>query len=182
MVLLTVARTLFYQYFLLFVGISIGFIANAEWVGYKSAVISRSVSNIFFPITFTPEMEENLKQLGATRIWLERGSPDEFQVLGDVVYANDEFYYCRFSYRDKNGELVFDDDIVRMRWKTWEYNFNNPTVLDPIDTEEEAKAEIDRLRKWQEKIRDAVRKADKKQAELMEQEKERKKKDPANVT
>lgn len=185
MVLLTVARTLFYQFFLVFVGISVGFIVNSEWVGYKSALVSKSVANIFFPLEFTPQMEANLRALGAQRVWAENGSPADFQVLGDVVYANDEFYWCRFAYRDSNGELKFDEDTVRMRWKTWEYGFHNPTVLDPIDTKEEVDAEVARLEAWQKKIREAIRKADEKQKELLEQEKTKKvkpkKTNPATV-
>ena len=47
-----VLRTLFYQFLLIFVGASIGFITNAEWVGWKYPIISRSYNNIFNPIDF----------------------------------------------------------------------------------------------------------------------------------
>ena len=46
MILITVCRTLFYQFLLLFVGISIGFIVNAEWVGWKYPIIQTSFAII----------------------------------------------------------------------------------------------------------------------------------------
>ena len=55
MILITVCRTLFYQFLLLFVGISIGFIINAEWVGWKYPIIQTSIQNTFFSIDFEDE-------------------------------------------------------------------------------------------------------------------------------
>ena len=61
MILITVCRTLFYQFFLLFIGISIGFITNAEWVGWKTEVVAKSVDNIFFPTQFDEQTCEQVK-------------------------------------------------------------------------------------------------------------------------
>lgn len=163
-------RTIFYQFLLLFVGISIGFIANAEYIGYKSCVIEKSINNIFFPIEFTKEVEDKVKKIGASKVFIENNSPDEFEILGEVVYFNDEFYWCKFKYRDKKGNLKFDSDIVRVNWKTWEYNYNNPTVIDPIDTEEEALKEKQRLYEWHKKIKEAIEESEKKEKELLEKE------------
>ena len=86
MILVTVARTLFYQFFLLFIGISIGFICNAEWMGWKSSLVERSVQNIFFPIEFDENVCKNVKGLGAFRIWAELGRPKNFKIIAFRLY------------------------------------------------------------------------------------------------
>ena len=69
MILITVCRTLFYQFLLLFVGISRRII-NAEWVGWKYPIIQTSIQNTFFSINFEDEgywsgftIKDNLKYL-----------------------------------------------------------------------------------------------------------------------
>ena len=42
-----IIRTIFYHWLILCAGISIGFIANAEWLGYKSVLIERSMITFF---------------------------------------------------------------------------------------------------------------------------------------
>ena len=41
-----ILRTLFYQFLLLFVGASVGFICNAEYVGWKFPVVELSLIHI----------------------------------------------------------------------------------------------------------------------------------------
>lgn len=161
-------RSIFYQWFLLFIGISIGFIANAEWLGYKSVLIERSISNIFFPIEFTPEVEANVKNIGADKIYAELDYPNEFEILGDVVYYNDEFYWCKYKFRDDKGKLQFGEATTRVRWKTWEYNYGSPD--DVVDSTEKANALMQNLETWHSKIREAIKQADEKEKELLRQE------------
>ena len=133
MILITVARTLFYQFFLLFIGISIGFICNAEWIGWKSNLITRSYTNIFHPIEFDEKICQNVKNWGATRIWAELGNPKDFEVIEDAVAA-EEFYIGKFRYTDvKTGQSKVEILSYRVRWKPWEYYWENPQPL----TEEE---------------------------------------------
>ena len=174
MILITVARTLFYQFFLLFIGISIGFIVNSEWVGYKSCLVEKSIKNIFFPIKFTPKMESGMRILLAERMRAKEGYPPEFEVLSSVVVANDEFCWIAYKYRDQDGKLVFKDDVERMRWKTWEYNFDEESSLNPIDTKEEWLKLDKRMSDWQEKIKDAINLAEKRKVEILEKEAQRK--------
>lgn len=161
-------RSIFYPFFLIFIGISVGFIVNAEWLGYKSVLVNRSIDNIFFPIEFTPAVEANVKKIGASKICAELGFPKDFEILGDVVYYNDEFYWCKYKYRDKNNVLRFGESTTRVRWKTWEYNYGSSNEV--IDTEEKARESIEKLKNWHSKIREAIKKADKKEQDLIKEE------------
>jgi hypothetical protein len=169
-----VLRTIFYQFFLLFVGLAVGFIGNAEWVGFKSCLVEKSIKNIFFPIKFTPKMEAGMKMMLAQRMMTKEGFPAEFEVLSSVVVANDEFCWIAYKYRDQDGKLVFKDDVERMRWKTWEYNFDEESALNPVDTQEEWLALDKRMSDWQEKIKDAINLAEERKAEILEQERQKK--------
>lgn len=126
MILITVARTLFYQFFLIFIGISIGFICNAEWIGWKSNLITRSYTNIFHPVEFDEKICQNVKNWGATRIWAELGEPKDFEVLEDAVAA-EEFYIGKFKYTDViTGDIKIEILSHRVRWKPWEYYWDDP--------------------------------------------------------
>jgi len=120
-----VLRTLFYQYLLLFVGISVGFIANAEWVGWKTNLVQRSFYNIFFPVEFDDEVCTKIKSWGAFKVWALNGHPQGFKVLEDGLLA-EEFYIVKFEYVNRNGDTVQKIDTARIRWKTWEYYYTDP--------------------------------------------------------
>lgn len=126
MILITIARTLFYQFFLLFIGISIGFICNAEWVGWKSNLITKSYTNIFNPVKFNEKVCQQVKNWGATRIWAELGNPKNFEVIEDAVAA-EEFYIGKFRYTDvKTRKTKIEIISHRVRWKPWEYYWEEP--------------------------------------------------------
>ena len=129
MILVTVCRTLFYQFFLIFIGISIGFICNAEWVGWKSNLIARSYTNIFNPVEFDEKVCQQIKNWGATRIWAELGNPKNFEIIEDAVAA-EEFYIGKFKYTDvKTGKNKIEILSHRVRWKPWEYYWDNPKPI-----------------------------------------------------
>ena len=121
----TMFRTLFYQYFLLFVGISIGFICNAEWVGWKSNLVERSFYNIFFPVEFNEEMCAKIKNLGLYRLYSFNNYPADFKLIEDGLLG-EEFYIAKFQYTNKNGDTIEKIDSTRVRWKTWEYYYTDP--------------------------------------------------------
>lgn len=135
MILITVARTLFYQMFLLFIGISIGFICNAEWVGWKSCLVERSVKNIFFPIEFNDNTCQAVKNWGQLKLWGLYKQPANFKILEDGLLG-EEFYVAKISYTDENGRTVEKIDSVRVRWKTWEYYYTDPEPWDIEDIED----------------------------------------------
>ena len=128
----TVLRTLFYQYFLVFIGISIGFIANAEWVGWKTNLIEKSFYKIFYPIEFDQSQCRKIKNWGSYRIFAFSGYPEGFKIIEDGLLG-EEFYIAKFEYKDENGNIVEKIDSTRVRWKTWEYYWTDPT---PSTTEE----------------------------------------------
>lgn len=132
MILLTILRTLFYQFLLIFIGISIGFICNAEWVGWKSEIVSKSVQKIFFPKEFDEKTCEQIKKWGAFRVWAFNDRPQDFTIIEDGLLA-EEFYIAKFSYTDKKGKTVQKIDNTKVRWKTWEYYYTDPTPWNQED-------------------------------------------------
>ena len=131
----TVLRTLFYQYLLLFIGISVGFIVNAEWVGWKSNLVAKSVENIFFPKEFNEDTCAKLKNWGAFKLWSFNGMPEKFKVIEDGLLA-EEFYIAKFTYIDENGNTIEKIDSVRLRWKTWEDYYTEPKIKTNEEIEE----------------------------------------------
>jgi hypothetical protein len=123
-----VLRSIFYHWFALFIGISIGFIANSEWVGDKYAIVERSVRNIFFPIQYDENIEAFVKQAGKVRLWSSLECPEDFVVLDDLV-KGEEFYWALYKYKDKNGKEVKDVGSIRVKWKTWEYYYKLDEII-----------------------------------------------------
>jgi hypothetical protein len=127
----TILRTIFYQFLLLFVGLSLGFIANAEWVGFKSVLLERSLNNIFNPIRFDENVLHRIKEWGAFKIWSFYDRPEDFSILEEAVLA-EEWYWVKFTYTDNRGIKHTEIESTRVRWKPWEYYYE-----DNAQTEEE---------------------------------------------
>lgn len=133
----TVCRTLFYQYLLLIIGFSTGFYFNAEWIGFKSPILCRSFNNIFFPVRFNDDVLSNIKNWGAFKLWALNDYPENFNIIEDAVSA-EEWYVAKFSYTDNKGIKHTNIDSIRIRWKPWEYYYE-----DNIPTEEELRDYIE---------------------------------------
>jgi hypothetical protein len=132
---MTVFRTLFYQFFILFVGISIGFILNAEYVGWKYPSMVASVRNTFFAIDFEDEgVLQWLYNTGRFKICAFNGYPQDFTVIEEAMCA-EEWYWCKYSYTDKNGDTKINIDHTRIRWKPWEYYYEDE-AREPTTPEE----------------------------------------------
>ena len=135
MILITVCRTLFYQFLLLFVGISIGFIVNAEWVGWKYPIIQTSFYNTFYPIDFEDEGVLNwLYGQGRLKIFGVMGKYRDIEIIEEAMAA-EEWYWVKFSYTDENGDRKTKIDHIRVRWKPWEYYYEEE-AFDPWNDEE----------------------------------------------
>ena len=129
-----ILRTLFYQFLLLFIGASIGFITNAEWVGWKYPIISRSINNIFNPIDFEdPGVLQWLYGNGRLKVFGVTGKYRDIEVIEEAMLAK-KWYWVKFSYTNDNGNTVTDIEHVRLRWKPWEYYFDEE-AFDPMDEE-----------------------------------------------
>lgn len=118
----TVLRTLFYQFFLLFVGMSIGFIVNPEWFGWKSNLVTKSFNNIFFPVKFDSDVCNNIKSWGRFKLYIQNNMPKDFEVVEESVLG-EEFYVLKYSYTDNSGKKQITIDSIRIRWKPWEYYY-----------------------------------------------------------
>lgn len=123
----TVIRTLLYQYLGLFVGISIGFMLNAEYLGNRTPLIERSFKNIFYPVEYNQKVKDFLIDVGRSRIFfsLPYGSTN-LNIIDDKMIS-DEQYFAKFSYNDPNGRYILIDDYYsKINWKPWEYDFPLP--------------------------------------------------------
>lgn len=121
-----VLRTLFYQFFFLFVAFTVGFLLNAEYVGWKSNVVIQSYNNIFNPIKFEdPGVLEQLYGIGRYKIFAFNGYPDNFKVIEEAMMA-EEWYWVKYSYTvGKQEKLYINIDKHRIRWKPWEYYYDD---------------------------------------------------------
>lgn len=163
-----IIRTLFYHWLFLFTGLIIGFAINAEWIGYKSLLIEKSLNKIFFPIEFTPKLESKIKQKAIQQILIDLNYPKDFEVLSDVIYYNDEFYWCRYKFRDEQGSLKFKDATTRVVWKTWEYYYGDGSEI--VDSLQKEKDLLNSINLWHYKIKQAIKKADDQEKTLIDKE------------
>lgn len=165
--MITVCRTIFYQFFLLFVGLSIGFICNSEWIGKKSIIMERSARNIFYPIRYDEQLEKAVKAWGACKVCSGKGYPKDFDIIDEHVYGNEEWYWCRYAYRDEKGNLKFEEAVTRVRWKSWEYYYEPDSL---IDTNEKAKERMKKLDNDSEKRKEERKKAKEREEEILKNE------------
>ena len=168
MVAKTVFRTIFYQFLLLFAGISLGFIANAEWVGMKSIIIEKSAKNIFCPPEYDERLERLVKNWGSYKVFMAKNRPDEFEVIDENVYYNDEWYWCRYKYRDESGKLRLSEGTTRVKWKTWEQYYDHEV----LDTPEKIREQIRKHKENIEKREREIREAEEKEKELLKNERQ----------
>jgi hypothetical protein len=103
-------------------GMSIGFIANAEWIGYKSLLVHKSINNIFYPIDITPELQQTIKNIGEKKIRMSVGNPTNFRIIDDLLYDN-EIYWAEYEYIDLKGVKIKGCSKARIYWKPWEYYY-----------------------------------------------------------
>lgn len=129
-----IIRSIFYHWFALFIGISIGFISNSEWIGEKSVLIDRSVRNIFFPIKYDATVENFVKENGKLKLLDRLDYPSDFVIVDDLVKA-EEFYWAIYTYTNKDGKKVKEIGCERVRWKTWEYYYQIDEIMRPGQTE-----------------------------------------------
>ena len=135
MIFITICRTLFYQFLLLFVGISIGFIVNAEWVGWKYPIVQNSFYNTFYPIDFEDEgVLEFLYGRGRLKVFGVMGAYRDVEIIEEAMAA-EEWYWVKFSYRDENGDRKTKIEHTRIRWKPWEYYYEDE-AREPVTEEE----------------------------------------------
>lgn len=120
----TVLRTIFYQFLVLFIGVSIGFIINAEWIGWNSHPIKKSINNILFPVEFDEKTCQKIKNYGKIKIYNIEQYPKKFRVLEDAIFG-EEFYVCKFEYEDESGKMLEKISSTRVRWKPWEYYWSD---------------------------------------------------------
>ena len=123
-----IIRSLLYPWIILFVGFSIGFICNSEYVGEKAIVIERSINNIFFPIKYDEKIEAWVKETGRMRLWANLSCPEHFEIIDEVV-KGEEYYWAIYKMKDKNGKEIKDIGSIKVKWKTWEYHYKLDEII-----------------------------------------------------
>lgn len=118
----TVARTLFYQYLGLFIGISLGFIFAPNYWGSKAPVLERSIQNIFYPIEYNDNVQMFLMDIGKSRLWVELDDPPNLTFYNSKIIA-EEWFETDYSYTDKNSQIIEGHYRTRIKWKPWEYDY-----------------------------------------------------------
>lgn len=118
-----IARTVFYQWFIICCLLVAFVVYNVHWTAHKIVLFKEFIDNAFFPVQWNNETEQIIKNIGAYRFWLELDYPEDFTILQDEVYANNEWYWAEYSYTNKLGETVVEEKTTRVRWKTWEYYY-----------------------------------------------------------
>lgn len=139
-----IMRSILYPWFILFVGVCVGFICNSEYVGQKAVIIERSINNIFFPIEYNEQIENYVKAMGKQRIWTELEYPHDFEILEDVV-KGEEYYWAIAKYTDvKTGKEVKTVVSTKIRWKPWEYNYHIRKFDEIVQEKENRESRITR--------------------------------------
>lgn len=128
----TVIRTLTYQFLFLFAGLSLGFIAHANYWGNRAPIIERSVKHIFYPMEYNEYVEDFLIDIGRKRLFYETLSefngrlPELFEIIKDSEHIEgEEWYVCEYQYVGENG-LDIHEYRTRIKWKPWELYFPSP--------------------------------------------------------
>ena len=120
LVLKTIARTLFYEFFILVIGLSIGFMLNSEYWGMKAPVIHRSIGNIFFHPEFD-DVENNLINMGKLRLWAYLDFPNTLEITDERMFG-EETFRCNYTYK-KNNQDITGSYETHIHWKSWEAHY-----------------------------------------------------------
>jgi len=123
-----ILRTIFYQFLILFIGVSIGFILNAEYFGNKAPIIGRSVQNIFAPLKYSDEVELQLMKIGKYRLWVELDCPSNLTCYNSVI-VSEEWFETDYSYRTNQKNIIEGHYRTRIHWKPWESYFPDVSEL-----------------------------------------------------
>jgi hypothetical protein len=142
----TVVRTLLYQFLFLFAGLSIGFIAHANYWGNRAPIIERSVQHIFFPIEYNKYVEDFIIDTGRKRLFFEtiyefnNQLPELFEIVkGSEYIEGEEWYCCEYQYVDEDGNLDVYEYRTRIKWKPWELYYPS------ADDEKKIQEELDNM-------------------------------------
>ena len=60
------------------------------------------------------------------------GKYQNIEVIEEAMAA-EEWYWVKFSYTDENGERKTKIDHVRVRWKPWEYYYEDEAMIPETD-------------------------------------------------
>ena len=125
----TVIRTIFYQFLLVFIGLSIGFIIAPNYWGNKAPIIERSVNHIFFPLEYNDQLELSLMDFGKFRLWTELDFPTGLTCFNSRI-INEEWYETDYSFTDKDQKIVEGTYTTRIKWKPWELYYTTPEDME----------------------------------------------------
>ena len=115
--------------FFIFVAFSVGFLLNAEYVGWKSHIVLNSYNNIFNPVDFEdPGVLQWLYGNGRLKVFGMIGKYKDVEVIEEAMLA-EEWYWVKFSHTNDKGNTEIDIQHIRVRWKPWEYYYEDEAMI-----------------------------------------------------
>ena len=125
----TIVRTITYQFLLIFIGLSIGFLISPVYWGNRASIITRSIENIFYPLEYSEELELYLMDFGKSRLWVVLDCPEALTCYNSKI-VNEEWYETDYSFEDKEKKIIEGHYRTRIRWKSWEFYYPSPEDLE----------------------------------------------------
>jgi len=112
--------------------LTLGFVINAEFVGWKSTATERFVKEKLFSIDYDAQIEELCKTLGRKQLIAELGnpSPDRLKIIKEEV-ANQESYSALFQFILPDGKQVLAVFQAKVRWKPADYDYSEDVKMSP---------------------------------------------------
>lgn len=132
----TIIRTIIYSALLIFATGCLLIVSYPKYFGIRYYVIKQSISNIFYPVSFT-EFRDDLVFYYYTK--LSRWNDHQIIEIIEDGFMFETWYWCKYKYIDQNNKVGINIDHVIHNWKPWEYGYfeENKNFL----TEEHLRAE-----------------------------------------
>ena len=129
-----VARTAFYPVFVLAVLFCAYFIYQPCYCGMKLFVLHKSYSHHFHRVYFD-DAYPALRAIAQLQAGMLNRGKEDFRIVDDAFLA-EEFYYYKYTYTIKGVDHIGIESF-RMKWKPWEYYYDEELILTDKDSTSE---------------------------------------------
>jgi len=116
----TIIRTIIYSALFIFAICCLLIISYPKYFGIRYYVIKQSISNIFYPVSFK-DFRDDLVLYSYTK--LSRWNNHQIIEIIEDGFLFEMWYWCKYRYIDKNGQVQINIDHVIHNWKPWEYRY-----------------------------------------------------------
>ena len=145
--MLIVLRTLTYEFVILMAVLAGCVIYAPEYCGQKIAIIRNSYVHIFHRVEYNDGVRDELIGLGQLRFWAEMVADnpvgDSIKIKAVRIWCQ-EFYQVQYTYTDINGERKDGLYTTHIRWKPWEYGYQEggEIISSSLDVERDQKRSL----------------------------------------